>query len=258
MKNVTSDTAIRRMRLRYLSRPKGQTGWDQSRVDHCPRRLTSQSAEVIRHPNSEMYARCPHPSNGHFAMRTFVVLFPFLTGILAAQELTFGFGLGVKGGYPFTGLLVANFVAGNPLPSLSSSDNYMVGPAVELRMPLGFAIEADGLYRGTDYHLVNGGTFPTLIQSSSWEIPYLAKFRFPIPLVKPFVEGGGAYRTFNDLPSGITASHNAFVLGGGIELKIRRLRLSGELRYLRWNQPSTNILLQFLGNQGEALFGIMF
>jgi hypothetical protein len=179
-----------------------------------------------------------------------------LTGVLEAQK--FGFGLGVKAGYPFTGLLVANYVAGNPFPILSSSNNYLVGPAAELRIPFGFAIEVDGLYRGTHYDVVNSGNLPVLIKSSSWEIPYLAKFRFPIPLLKPFVEVGGAYRTFTDLPSGITPSHNAFVAGGGIELKISRLRLSGELRYLRWNTPSANLIVQFGQNQGEVLFGIMF
>jgi hypothetical protein len=76
-------------------------------------------------------------------MQKLVVPLFLVTGLLEAQK--FGFGTGVKSGYPFTGLLVANLVAGNPFPSLSSSNNYIVGPAVELRIPFGFGIEVDGL-----------------------------------------------------------------------------------------------------------------
>jgi hypothetical protein len=181
----------------------------------------------------------------------------FLFAVVAAAQ-KFGFGAGVKGGYPFTGLFVANNVAGNPVTTLSSSNNYLVGPAMELRIPFGFAIEVDGLYRGTRYDLNSANGTTAAINSASWEIPYLAKFRFPIPVLKPFVEGGGSYRTFTNLPTNITPSHNAFVLGGGLELKISHLRLSGEARWQRWGQPATNLLVQLGQNQGEVLFGIMF
>jgi hypothetical protein len=97
--------------------------------------------------------------------------------------------------------------------ALSQQDNYIIGPVVELRLPFGFAFETGGLYRGTQYHVANASNLPTAIQSSSWEIPYLGKFRFPIPLLKPFVVAGGAYRTFDDLPPGVTASHNGAVAG---------------------------------------------
>jgi hypothetical protein len=96
-------------------------------------------------------------------MRELVIPLFLMTGLLEAQ--TFGFGVGVKAGYSFTGLLVANNVAGNPVPRLSSSENYLVGPAAELRIPFGFAIKVDGLYRGTRYDVVNVGNLPALIKS---------------------------------------------------------------------------------------------
>ena len=181
----------------------------------------------------------------------------FLTaGLASAAHLDFGAGVGVKGGYPFTDLLrAADVITG---PKLTQGDNYIVGPVVELRLPFGFAFEADGLYRATNYQVANGGNLPSAIKSSSWEIPYMAKFRFPIPLLKPFLVAGGAYRTFNDLPSGITATHNGVVAGGGLELRLGKLRFSGEVRYLRWGEPSPNEAVRLTRSQGEVLFGLIF
>ncbi len=187
--------------------------------------------------------------------RIIFVLFS-AAGVVSAAHLDFGVGVGVKGGFPFTDLLKA--VTSNPVPNLSQENNYIVGPVLELRLPFGFAIEGNGLYRGTNYVVANAGNLPTTINSSSWEIPYLAKFRFPIPLLKPFVSAGGAYRVFNDLPSGVTATHNAFVAGGGLELRIGRLRLSGEARYLHWGEPPANAIVRLTQSQGEVLFGVVF
>ena len=191
-------------------------------------------------------------------MKQFVLVLFLTAGLAAGAHLDFGVGVGVKGGVPFTYLLKAAGVTSGVPPTLSQGSNYIIGPVAELRLPFGFAFEADGLYRGTQYHVVNSNNLPTAIQSSSWEIPYLGKFRFPIPLLKPFVVAGGAYRTFNDLPPGVTATHNGVVAGAGIELRIRRLRLSGEARYLRWGEPPAHDFARLVQDQGEVLFGVIF
>jgi hypothetical protein len=185
--------------------------------------------------------------------RSILCLF-LAAGFASAAHLDFGFGVGVKGGVPFTDLVKVSDVS----TALSQQDNYIVGPVAELRIPFGFAFEVDGLYRGTQYHAVSLGNVPTAIQSSSWEIPYLGKFRFPIPLVKPFIVGGGAYRTFNDLPPGITATHNGGVVGAGIELRVKRVRLSAEARYLHWGAPPAHDIARLAQDQGEILFGVIF
>jgi hypothetical protein len=128
----------------------------------------------------------------------------------------------------------------------------------EVRIPFGFALEVDGLYRGTNYTVTNATTGTTSIDASSWEIPYLAKFRFPIPLLKPFLSGGGAYRTFNGLPSGVTASHNAFVGAAGLELRISNLRFSVEGRYSRWGSTPTTDFARLKRDQAEILLGFIF
>src|SRR5689334_14913861 len=132
-------------------------------------------------------------------------------GLASAVHLDFGVGVGVKGGFPVTDVLTAADVIGGLPSSVSTGSNYLVGRVAELRLPFGFAIEGNGLYRGSEAFLTNTGGVQTQIKSSSWEIPYLAKWRFPIPLLKPFISAGGAYRIFNDLPSDVTPTHNGIV-----------------------------------------------
>jgi len=197
-------------------------------------------------------------------------LYLAFTSSIFAQHLDFGFGFGVKGGVPFTDILSipnaasqipagVNLIASSPITTLEKSSNYLIGPAAELRIPFGFAFEVDGLYHASGYR-VTTNDINTTLPANAWEIPYLAKFRFPIPLLKPFISAGGAYRTFTDLPENlVTPTHNAFVLGGGLELRISRLRLSGEVRWLHWNSPPNNSNLARLDqNQGELLFGLIF
>jgi hypothetical protein len=177
-------------------------------------------------------------------------------GSMLAQHLDFGFGLGVKGGVPITDIWETTSLITNP-SSLTRSSEYLIGPVVELRVPFGFALEVDGIYRNAEYNL----TVPNVttgLNGSAWEMPYLAKFRFPIPLLKPFISAGGAYRTFTDLPANVTPAHNAFVLAGGLELRISKVRLSGEIRWLRWGEPSSSAGVRLTQNQGELLFGLMF
>jgi hypothetical protein len=175
-----------------------------------------------------------------------------------SQHLDFGFDAGVKGGVPFTDVLKSAGVIDVSVPALNRTNDYLIGPVVELRIPFGFALEVDGIYRGTEYQSITNNVITTL-DAHAWEIPYLAKFRFPIPVLKPFISGGGAYRTFTNLPPAITPTHNGLVLGGGLELRISRLRLSGEIRWLHWNAPANNNnVLRLTQNQGEVLFGLVF
>jgi hypothetical protein len=191
---------------------------------------------------------------GTTALKAVFAAFLFSSSLLAQL----GFGVGVKGGVPFTDVLKATgTIEGFPVTDLTRSGEYLIGPAVELQFPLGFAFEVDGIYRGGDYDVSATGV-RTTATVSSWEIPYLVKFRFPIPLLKPFVSAGGAYRTFTSIPANTTPTHNAVVVSGGLELRISRLRISGEARYLHWNGSSVNQYGRLAENQGEVLFGIMF
>lgn len=190
------------------------------------------------------------------ARLTIACAFFAFSGLVFSRHLDFGFDAGVKGGVPFTDLL--NLSEAAPVTHISKSDDYLIGPVAELRIPFGFAFEVDGLYRGSNYD-VTTANITSSVPAHAWEIPYLAKFRFPIPLLKPFVSAGGAYRTFTDLPNDLVSpTHNAFVLAGGLELRISKLRLSGEARWLRWGSPNPNNIVRLAQNQGELLFGVVF
>jgi hypothetical protein len=178
-----------------------------------------------------------------------------IPGFAAAQHFDFAWGLGVKGGFPTTDQLTSNRGA---TATLHHESNYIVGPMAEVRIPFGFALEVDGLYRAANYTVTNAPIGSASIDSSSWEVPYVAKFRFPIPLLKPFLAGGGAYRTFNDLPAGVTASHNAFVAAGGLELRVGKVRFSAEGRYLRWGSTPSTDFAKLKRDQAEILFGFIF
>jgi Outer membrane protein beta-barrel domain len=184
----------------------------------------------------------------------------FLAGTPSVFAQKFGFDVGVKGGIPMTEFLKATGVInGVQVSSVSRSSEFLVGPAAELTIPFGFAIEVNGLYHQAEYNVnFPPPSSPLAIKANSWELPYLAKFRLPIPLIKPFILGGGAYRTFTDLSPNVSASKNGVVIGAGIELKIRRLRLSAEGRYLHWASSSGSAPVRVYSNQGEFLMGAMF
>src|SRR5689334_2712338 len=154
------------------------------------------------------------------------------------------FTVGVKGGVPLTDFV--NTVT-SPTPSLDSfgatTNRYIVGPTAELYLPGGFGVEFDALYRHLNYNIhgevldliTNGKT-----TGNAWEFPLLAKYRFPIPGIKPFVDGGvsfdtlgGLKQTITDaLPSGTTTTttsrpaelrHNTIfgvVVGGGLDIRL--------------------------------------
>lgn len=170
------------------------------------------------------------------------------SGTLFAQHFDFGFGVGIRGGWATTEVLKTT----DPSAQLKDLNNpFIIGPMVEMRLPFGFAAEVDGLYHHAEYY--SPGLGPS--NFSAWEIPYMAKFRFPIPVVKPFVLVGGAYRTFTRSSSG----DNGFVTGLGIEMRTGRVRFSAEGRYLRWAASTESFqVAAFARDQGEVLFGVTF
>src|SRR5260370_41894451 len=116
-------------------------------------------------------------------MRSLVLLISltFLPSLAFSQRLL---SFGVKGGVPLTDAL-----------SQSRSKNYVIGPMVELKLPLGFAIEADALYRPLN---VTSGSSSALTISDdvgSAEFPILAKYHFlHTPVVKPYAEAVPIFR----------------------------------------------------------------
>jgi hypothetical protein len=193
-------------------------------------------------------------------MRSIGVSFFLLTLSAFSQPISFG----IRAGVPFTDAYEATTTTSGSefVKTFSDSKEYVIGPMVELHLPLGFSVEADALYHplslaqqiGTGTTVFNN---PTIIHS--WEFPILAKYRFlHLPLVKPYVEGGPSFRAI----SASYFSNSGITLGAGVELKIARIRIEPELRYTRWGadaaaqiangSPPSNI------NQAQFLVGLTF
>jgi opacity protein-like surface antigen len=209
-------------------------------------------------------------------MRFLLLLF---VGAVAAFPQSIGFGL--KGGMPFTDF--TNAVSSGTINWTDNTRNYIVGPTIELRLPFGLAIEADALYRRFNYNQYIGGTTGTTHVSTSgnaWEFPLLAKYRFKVPIARPFIAGGLAWDTLSGLTQSvrnavastgvISSSHpnelnqtttTGFVLAGGVDVKLLFLHIAPEIRYTRWGAKhflDPNGGLNSNQNQAEFLLGITF
>jgi hypothetical protein len=73
---------------------------------------------------------------------------------------------------------------------------YLIGPEVEVRLPLGLSVEFDALYRHfsyTNFEQFTGTTVTTTGSSGNWEFPLVAKYRFRTGRIRPYVEAGVAW-----------------------------------------------------------------
>ncbi len=196
----------------------------------------------------------------------FASLFILVPAVFA-QPVSFG----VRGGVPLTGAFsdVTMTSGGESERQYSGSNEYLIGPMVELHLPLGFSVEADALYHPLDLteEIDNGtSTFRNSTIVNSWEFPILAKYHFlPFPIVKPYVEAGPSFRATGSSVSSYF-SKAGFAIGAGVEIKLSRLRLEPELRYIRWGSdanltsgpaPVTNLAASNV-NQIQFVVGIAY
>ena len=195
---------------------------------------------------------------------------PALLGLLISG---FCFGqtlsVGVLGGAPFTD--VVNNGSVGPINTVVTSSNFTIGPALQLSLPLNLRVEFDALYRPYGFTLynrliaapINNGTS---VSGQQWRFPLLVQYRFPFPVVHPFVEVGPSFQHLTGTGSLISAiaapvqllhtSNVGIVIGGGVEVKVPLVRLSGELRYTRDSVSYFSNITNL--NQAEVLFGIHF
>lgn len=182
--------------------------------------------------------------------------------------------VGVKGGIPLIEATGSN----------EESRPYIAGASLEIRLPAGFAIEADALYRRIGntniFRSSLDGVTNSIIsrqRGNSWEFPVLGKYYFRSRESKwqPFAASGYAFRgtqvrsdssvTTTDA-SGAThtsSSHYDFGLGlgvgaifaGGVRFHAGRFAFLPELRYTRWGGSDGNLTRK---NEAGVLLGINF
>ncbi|HKE22512.1 MAG TPA: outer membrane beta-barrel protein [Bryobacteraceae bacterium] len=184
-----------------------------------------------------------------------LLLFP--ASLAWAQPFT----AGIKAGLPLTDFL--NTVNG---VTASTTNRYIVGPMVELRLPFGLGVEFDALYRHFDYTNVVGSGVNALTStghSGAWEFPLVAKYKFPSHIARPYVEAGVAWDTLSGVTNavGITNQKGTVigaVLGGGIDIHLVVLHISPGLRYTRWTSQHFNLNGVLTSNQNQAEFLVGF
>lgn len=193
----------------------------------------------------------------------------FAATFLAAQPFSFG----VRGGVPLN-----TTDTGDSRYKLDV-ERWTVGPTGEIRLPFGLSLGADALYRRVNTNntrTVGGGTFTDNYQTNVWEFPYYATYRAGAGPVRPFVRGGGVSGRFSNdgtyVCTGEAAScgtatpgqavaitgtnwSHGFLFGGGLQMKLGKLKVEPEFRYTRWTSD-------FYGgtsrNQPSVLLGITF
>ena len=179
-----------------------------------------------------------------------------------------------------------------------STPRYVIGGTAEVRLPRGFGVECDALYRRLHYDGFVVYTVPftglsallnTKTTGNNWEFPLLLKYRFRSSVARPYLDVGVAWDTLTGLkqsvsglvdvpvepvgsqtpPASTTTSHplelignttTGFVVGGGVDIHLF-LHISPEVRYTRWNSSqigATGGLLRSNPNQVEFLTGFTF
>jgi hypothetical protein len=199
--------------------------------------------------------------------RTFVFASVLLAPLTALAQSPFPISLGIKGGSALTEAFSDRSSTVNVANPYSPPRDYIVGPTLELRLPLGVSVEADALYRPLHVSSIYGGQYPAGEPETlnSWEFPILAKYHFGFPFVKPFIEAGPSFRRVSELPNDSPhLSAKGVSAGIGVELKALIIRVAPELRYTHWGPASKTALSGFSfntssnSNQVEFLLGISF
>ena len=183
-----------------------------------------------------------------------------LATFLAVSAYGQPFGIGVKGGVPLMDAFVTN--SSNPIRYVADTHRYIFGPYAEVRLPAGFGVELDALYKTYEYRQV----VPSPIRdqnSHAWEFPLLVKWRFLPGPVKPYIEAGGAFShlSVNQVPELHDRNTWGLVVGGGVDFKLGFVHITPEIRYTGWTSrhfDSPGTLLQSNRNQAAVMLGIGF
>ncbi len=180
-----------------------------------------------------------------------LAIFALTVGGLLGQPVS----VGLKGGVPFGDAFT---FTGGTLTLPASTQHWILGPMVEVHLPLGFSVEADALYRR--YQISDSG--------GEWQFPILAKYKFLVGPVRPYVGGGLNFNHVTGFSKLLSAQlphpgTTGFTLEGGVEFKLLRLRLAPELRFTHWGNPNIdfnplNIALKSSQNQAMVLVGLSF
>jgi hypothetical protein len=194
-------------------------------------------------------------------MRPILLLVLFHACAQAQSASPISLSAGVKLGAP-----INDPSSQNNVYSTYNQSRWTGGPAVELRLPLSFAVEVNALARsfrqssGFPVQLrpdLHAYTATVMQKTNAWDFPLLLKYRFQVGSIRPFVSAGHSWSRESsesttiytctgpqgscrpaELPQELrggsgqhTSTQRSFVTGAGIEFRTRHLTLSPELRF---------------------------
>jgi hypothetical protein len=190
--------------------------------------------------------------------------------VASGQRLYWGVigGVGLTPDFPRYDVSGPADVYGNPayqVQRMPGPRGFIWGGLLEVQLTSNFAIEADVLHRAlhgisVDTIFPAGGPTVTtrynLPAANTWEFPVMLKWNLPSPLVwgrvRPFLEGGPAFRTSQD-DEGALPSQFGLTAGVGAAIHFGKLRVAPTIRYTRWdkdanfpNYPTKADQLEFL------------
>lgn len=185
----------------------------------------------------------------------FVLIFVSSTGLLA--ESPFGFGL--KAGVPLNDAL--STTSGGAIDYFQSTHRFTIGPFGEFRLPSGFSVEIDALYRS--YSFRQALPAAPSVSTNAWEFPVLAKKSLFGGPIQPYVEGGVAlsHLSVKDVAELNHSNNYGIVLGAGVSLHVGPVHVAPEIRYNGWAFQSFSSPFGGLHsnrNQTTVLVGVSF
>jgi hypothetical protein len=187
----------------------------------------------------------------------FSIIIAISVTTLCGQNLS----IGVIGGASPTADFQNQIVGGIfPFINYSTPKRYAIGATLEYRFTSQIAVEADGMFHPLGYTFAGiepcgslNGVSPTTVVT--WEFPVLAKYRFDVSGVRPFLEGGPSFRTTGNLNSA-NPSHYGFTGGVGIETHWRSVNITPVVRYTRWAPDGHVADVKTVPDQIELLVGL--
>lgn len=188
-------------------------------------------------------------------LKTFFLLLVSSTCVLA--ESPFGFGL--KAGVPLNDALSTS--PSGAIGYFQDTHRFTIGPFAEFRLPSGFAVEVDALYRS--YSFRQALPAAPSVSANAWEFPVLAKKSLFGGPVQPYIEGGVAlsHLSVKDVAELNHRNNYGIVLGAGLSFHAGSVRVAPEIRYNGWAFQSFSSPFGGLHsnrNQATVLVGIGF
>jgi opacity protein-like surface antigen len=179
--------------------------------------------------------------------------------------------IGVRGGVPL-GDVIQTVQSGSNISS--STDHYVVGPTLGIRLPAGFSVAGDALFTRLTLSATSASSGSISASASSWEFPVLLRYTIGREGISPFVGAGVSVRHLSDFgnigpfltnsSSSVigTSAAAGFALDGGLQFHIGFLHISPEIRYTHWGSNGIAAAFQNVihtnDNEGQILVGLTF